>query len=115
MKWLALVPIRIYQGVHLAFFRNCCRFHPSCSEYAAQAVETHGVMRGILLGSWRLLRCQPFARGGWDPVPPRGEARSAFRFPLHPAFQDAPGFPAGPRRSLSGPFRVRRLRPRPLA
>ena len=78
MKWLALILIRVYQGVHLAFFRNSCRFHPTCSEYAAQAIESHGVLVGTVLGAWRILRCQPFARGGWDPVPPRGEARSAF-------------------------------------
>lgn len=73
MKHFALLLIRIYQGVHLAFFRNCCRFHPTCSEYAAEAIDTHGLIKGVLLGSWRILRCQPFCKGGWDPVPPRRE------------------------------------------
>ena len=45
-----------------------CRFHPTCSDYCAGAIERHGLMRGLLLGAWRLLRCQPFARGGFDPV-----------------------------------------------
>ncbi len=52
-----------------------CRFVPSCSEYAAEAVERHGVVRGTALAIARLLRCHPFCRGGFDPVPPpRGGA-----------------------------------------
>jgi hypothetical protein len=46
-----------------------CRFHPTCSEYAAEAVEVHGAARGAVLAAWRLLRCHPLARGGFDPVP----------------------------------------------
>ena len=48
-----------------------CRFLPTCSEYAASAIQTHGPARGIGLAAWRLLRCHPFSRGGLDPVPPR--------------------------------------------
>ena len=48
---------------------GACRFQPTCSEYAAVAVERHGVLRGLALGVWRLLRCNPFSRGGFDPVP----------------------------------------------
>src|ERR671939_784672 len=48
-----------------------CRFYPSCSAYALQAVATHGALRGLGLASWRLLRCHPFHPGGYDPVPPR--------------------------------------------
>ncbi len=45
-----------------------CRFVPTCSQYAMEAVEKHGVFRGLLLASWRLLRCHPFSKGGYDPV-----------------------------------------------
>lgn len=48
-----------------------CRFYPSCSAYALEAISTHGAVRGLRLAIWRLLRCQPFNAGGYDPVPPR--------------------------------------------
>lgn len=54
---------------------NACRFVPTCSEYAMQAVERHGVWRGTRLAVWRVFRCHPFARAGHDPVPP--ESRSS--------------------------------------
>jgi uncharacterized protein len=47
-----------------------CKYLPTCSEYAAMAIATHGPVRGTALAAWRLLRCHPFARGGFDPVPP---------------------------------------------
>ncbi len=67
--WVA--PIRFYQRFLSPLKPRTCRFHPTCSEYAAQAVLTHGVVRGSFLAVWRLMRCQPFAKGGEDPVPPR--------------------------------------------
>jgi putative membrane protein insertion efficiency factor len=48
-----------------------CKFLPTCSEYAAVAIAIHGPLRGCALAAWRLLRCHPFTRGGFDPVPPR--------------------------------------------
>jgi len=59
-----------------------CKFEPTCSEYAAVAIGTHGPMRGIGLGLWRLLRCHPFSRGGLDPVPLPKTAQSIPREPL---------------------------------
>lgn len=59
--------IRLYQRT--ARFRpKVCKFSPSCSEYAAQAIEKYGVLRGIAMGVWRIMRCNPWADGGDDPV-----------------------------------------------
>jgi putative membrane protein insertion efficiency factor len=59
--------IRGYQST--ARFRPAtCRFYPSCSEYTAQAIDKYGVFRGILLGCWRIIRCNPFNQGGYDPL-----------------------------------------------
>ena len=48
---------------------SCCRYTPTCSEYAIQAIEKYGAVKGSLLAIWRILRCNPFAKGGYDPVP----------------------------------------------
>jgi putative membrane protein insertion efficiency factor len=74
-RWPILLLIRAYQAVHGSFFHGVCRFQPTCSHYAIEAVETRGVFMGLALAAWRILRCQPFARGGYDPVPaPRSVA-----------------------------------------
>jgi putative membrane protein insertion efficiency factor len=64
-----LFMIRAYQALLSPLFYGSCRFHPSCSHYAAEAVEAHGPVKGAWLALGRLLRCQPFCRGGFDPVP----------------------------------------------
>jgi uncharacterized protein len=66
---LLIFVIRIYQSIHIAFFRGSCRFYPTCSHYALEAITLHGPGRGTLLTAWRVVRCQPFCRGGFDPVP----------------------------------------------
>ncbi len=69
MRRLLLGMIKFYQRLLSPLFPSCCRFYPSCSQYAAQAVQAHGALYGCTLIAWRLLRCQPLARGGLDPVP----------------------------------------------
>jgi hypothetical protein len=58
-----------YKSALSPMLPSCCKFYPTCSIYAKEAVERHGVARGLLLAARRLLRCRPFARGGHDPVP----------------------------------------------
>ena len=60
--------LRIYKRWISPLLPSACRFHPTCSEYMMQAVETHGVARGIWMGLRRLARCHPFHQGGFDPV-----------------------------------------------
>jgi putative membrane protein insertion efficiency factor len=69
MKALVLWGLRAYKAAVSPLLPPACRFTPTCSEYAYMAVERHGVVRGAWLAAWRLLRCHPFARGGFDPVP----------------------------------------------
>lgn len=70
MARLLLGAIRLYQMVPKGAGPRC-RFFPSCSEYAAEAIRAHGTARGVWLGARRLGRCQPWHPGGVDPVPPR--------------------------------------------
>jgi putative membrane protein insertion efficiency factor len=68
MKFLVLDFLRLYKTFLSPFLPSACRFTPTCSEYAMQAVEKYGTIRGTWLGVKRILRCQPFCRGGYDPV-----------------------------------------------
>lgn len=63
--------IRFYQYVLSPWLGNQCRFTPTCSEYARQAVRTHGALKGTLLAIRRVIRCHPWHPGGHDPVPPK--------------------------------------------
>jgi putative membrane protein insertion efficiency factor len=69
IRALLLGAIRAYQAVLSGFLGGACKFSPSCSSYAYQAVERWGARRGARLALGRLLRCRPFSAGGWDPVP----------------------------------------------
>lgn len=69
MKYLVLDFLKLYKTLLSPLFPPACRFEPSCSEYATQAVEKYGAIRGTWLGLKRILRCQPFCKGGHDPIP----------------------------------------------
>jgi putative membrane protein insertion efficiency factor len=67
MRSAAIAPIRLYQRLVSPFLpTNTCKYHPSCSEYAALAIRKHGVLRGVPMAGWRLLRCNPWSHGGVD-------------------------------------------------
>ena len=68
LRALAIAPIRLYQMAVSPLFGQRCRYYPSCSEYAAQAIRRFGILRGLVLAGWRLLRCNPWSRGGVDHV-----------------------------------------------
>jgi len=69
-RFPVLALILLYQKtLSRALPGNTCRFYPSCSHYSYQAIYKYGVLRGALMGSWRILRCNPFSQGGVDPVP----------------------------------------------
>jgi len=69
---LVLSPVRFYRK-HLSARKNtpCCRFLPTCSQYCLEAVEEWGILIGLALSLWRILRCNPLCKGGFDPVPQR--------------------------------------------
>ncbi len=69
LAYLLALPIRLYKRLLSPLLPPACRFHPSCSVYALEALQKHGALRGLRLIVWRLLRCQPFHPGGFDPVP----------------------------------------------
>ncbi len=69
MKFLLIKLIRVYQAALSPYFGRSCRFHPTCSQYMIDAIEKKGVVKGIFLGLWRILRCNPWNRNcGYDPV-----------------------------------------------
>lgn len=69
LSWLLILPIRFYRSFISPFTPASCRFTPTCSEYAIQALRKHGPVKGLALAVWRILRCNPWGGSGYDPVP----------------------------------------------
>lgn len=67
--WILVVPIIFYQRCISRYTPPSCRFTPTCSEYAKQALRKHGPIKGLVLAIWRILRCNPWGGSGYDPVP----------------------------------------------
>lgn len=72
LRYALILPIRGYQRFISPLTPPSCRLYPSCSSYAVESISVHGPFKGFALASWRLLRCNPWNRGGIDPVPARG-------------------------------------------
>jgi len=76
IRWLLItlltVPIKIYQWIISPALPKTCRYHPSCSEYAVEALLIHGPVKGLIMGTKRILSCHPWGGHGHDPVPPKG-------------------------------------------
>jgi putative membrane protein insertion efficiency factor len=77
LRRVAVVPIRLYQRVISPAMPRHCKYEPTCSHYAVQAIGRYGILRGSVLAGWRLLRCNPWSHGGFDPV----EAQRLFAAP----------------------------------
>ncbi len=75
MKKVLLSVIRFYRKYISPHLPPMCRYYPTCSCYAIEAIETHGAFKGFLLALWRVLRCNPLSPGGYDPVPPVKEKK----------------------------------------
>ncbi len=72
LVWLVLLPVHVYRAALSPLKRGpTCRFLPTCSQYALDAVHERGIVVGVGLAMWRVLRCNPLCRGGFDPVPAR--------------------------------------------
>jgi uncharacterized protein len=77
LVFLVLLPVRFYRQVVSPLKRTpSCKFLPTCSEYAIEAVQKRGIVVGTALATWRILRCNPFGKGGFDPVPHRHAGHS---------------------------------------
>jgi putative membrane protein insertion efficiency factor len=75
MLWIVKAPIVVYRRAISPALASRCRYEPSCSRYALEALEEFGILRGLVLATWRVLRCNPFSHGGYDPV----QAQRVFR------------------------------------
>ena len=76
MRWVLIGLLVSYRATIGRLLVGRCRFHPTCSAYALEAIRTHGALKGLALATWRLARCSPLTAGGIDPVPAPGTWRS---------------------------------------
>jgi uncharacterized protein len=81
LRAVVLAPVVVYQRLISPALPRRCKYEPTCSRYAVQAVGEYGILRGLVLAVWRLLRCNPWSHGGYDPV----EAQGVFRAGHHHA------------------------------
>jgi uncharacterized protein len=91
LRRVVLAPIVLYQRVISPSIPRRCKYEPTCSRYAVQAISRYGVLRGLVLAGWRLLRCNPFSYGGYDPV----DAQRLFQRGRRGARERAAAEPAG--------------------
>lgn len=68
MRYIVILALKFYHNYLSTLKLRCCRFCPSCSEYAIEAVKKYGIFSGGVKSAWRILRCNPFSKGGYDPV-----------------------------------------------
>jgi putative membrane protein insertion efficiency factor len=66
---LLIVLVKGYQYLLSPLLGSSCRYHPTCSSYTIEAIKLHGAGKGFLMGAWRIVRCNPFSKGGYEPVP----------------------------------------------
>lgn len=72
IRQILILPIKAYKKYISPLLGPRCRYWPTCSDYMIQAITIHGAAKGLVLGTWRILRCNPWSKGGFDPVPPKG-------------------------------------------
>jgi len=68
MKRVPIFVLRAYKKLISPYVAKCCRYEPSCSQYAVESLEEYGFFKGSLKAAWRIVRCNPFSKGGYDPV-----------------------------------------------
>jgi putative membrane protein insertion efficiency factor len=78
LRWALTTAIRGYQATLSGWLGGQCRFAPTCSQYAIEAIDSFGAVRGLGMATWRILRCNPYGKGGLDPVPERHGSCSSY-------------------------------------
>ncbi|MBN2698061.1 MAG: membrane protein insertion efficiency factor YidD [Bacteroidales bacterium] len=79
LVFILIIPVKIYQWLISPLLPRSCRYVPTCSEYAIEALKVHGPLKGLFLGTKRILSCHPWGGHGYDPVPPRGTPLFKFK------------------------------------